>query len=90
MRETRPGMYFEEDFRQINAWQPRQHLLAQFDQARWLLQFIETRDGECVSALYLFYTDRSIRRQVSSRALIGGLEVLRERVEFRLRRLATA
>jgi hypothetical protein len=86
MRESRPCMHFEEYFREINPWKPRQNLIAQFHQACWLFKFIEARDGQCVSTVHLFHTDHRIRREVGDGALIGGIELLRACVECRLGR----
>jgi hypothetical protein len=75
---------------QINAGEPGEDLFSQGVQAGGLLELIESGQRERLTMVYLFDPDGSIGGDVGSGTLRGSVELVRQGVEFRLRRFAPA
>jgi len=64
MGKARTRMDLEEYLREINPWEPGKDVVTEREQAGWLLDLIEPRDGKCGTTVDLFHTDRGIGREV--------------------------
>jgi hypothetical protein len=57
-------MDLEEYLREINLWGPGKDVVTECDQAGWLLELIESRDGKHGTTVALFHTELGIGRKV--------------------------
>jgi len=85
MGKPRTGMYLQQQLGQINAGQPGLDVLTQGEEARWLLEFVETGQRQRVAALDLFNADSGIRGKIGRRAVLGHVQLLPQRLQCRLR-----
>ena len=66
MGKPRTGMNFEEHFGQIDPWQTGEDLVAQCEQARWLIELVEPSQRQGVATFHLFDADSGIGRKVGA------------------------
>ena len=90
MRKARACVDLQQQLGQINAWEPGEDLFSQGAQAGRLLELIESGQRERITIVHLFDPDGRIGGEVGRGTLIGGVELVRQGVEFRLRRFAPA
>ena len=85
MRKASPCMDFKEHFGKINPREPRQDLIAQFDQAGRFIELIEPGQREGIAPLTRFDPNRRIGRKVFRSTSISGIQLMRQTFEFRFR-----
>ncbi len=90
MGKPRARVDLQEDFGEIDPWEPRQHLRAERQQAGGLLQFVEPSQREGVPTLDLFHPDGGIGGEVRHSPLIGRIELMGERLQRWLGRVRMA
>jgi hypothetical protein len=61
------------------------HLIAEGHYTRRLVEFVESSHSQGIPPVHLFYADGRIGGKVGDGPFIGSLELLPERLEFRLR-----
>jgi len=89
MGEPGARMEFEEDLRQVHVGQSGEDVVTQRAQAGGFLQLIEPCERQRVPPVDLFHADGRIGREVGGGAMVRGVELVGEGLEFRLRRFAT-